>query len=245
MRALKSHLEYNPRRSLRRVNVRRGATALSPAEPPFTHEPSDESESAKTQTADNWVLTKEALDKLLACFSPDRDEAARKYELMRTKVIRYFEWKSVTSPEDKADVTINRVARKIDEGKTIYNLPGYFRRVSELVFLESSRERHSVTLDDVQEIPDDPPLVDDQKEARLLCLDKALDNLPIESRNLILDYYRGETRAKIEHRRQLADVSSMNALRIRACRLRKKLEKSVKQDLERMLSRNESGSGSS
>lgn len=246
MRVLNSHLEYNRRRTVRIVFLRPGDTALPPAQPPFTPHPSAvSSESAKEDSADQWVLTEQAFNKLLACFSPDRDEAAGKYELMRTKLIRYFEWKATTLPEDKADVTINRVARKIDEGKTIYNLPGYFYRVSELVFLESTRERESVALDDLPEIQDDTPLADDQKEARLLCLDNALDKLPIKNRNLILDYYRGETRAKIDRRRKLADAATMNALRIRTCRLRKKLEKSVKDDLERMLTRNESGPRSS
>lgn len=47
-----------------------------------------------------------------------------------------------------------------------------------------------------------------------------------EDAALILDYYRGEQRAKIEQRRRLAAERALttNALKIRACRIRDKLE---------------------
>jgi hypothetical protein len=51
-----------------------------------------------------------------------------------------------------------------------------------------------------------------------------------ENRELILDYYRGEQRAKIERRSELATRLglTMNALGIRACRIRSKLETCVR-----------------
>ena len=60
------------------------------------------------------------------------------------------------------------------------------------------------------------------REQRLDCLDRCLEQLKPEQRTLIVDYYRDSRRQKIERRRELADRLgiSMNALAIRACRIR-------------------------
>jgi len=65
-----------------------------------------------------------------------------------------------------------------------------------------------------------------RRERLLDCLDRCMRALPPDDAQLILDYYRGEQRAKIEQRRRLATERnlSLNALKIRACRLRDKLE---------------------
>lgn len=179
-----------------------------------------------------WVLTTRALDKLLDQFSTNREEAGRHYEVMRIKLVRYFEWRKCASSEDLADETINRVARRIDEGENIFNLPAYFSTVARLVFMESLRqhERNAVPLDEIPETSSRQPFENEQREARLHCLDHCLDKLPVESRMLILKYYREEKRAKIDRRRQLAESLGipLNALRIRAHRLRIILEHCVR-----------------
>lgn len=151
---------------------------------------------------------------------------------MRVKLHRFYEWRSCRPPEEHVDETINRVARRIDEGENIFNLNGYFFTVARLVFMESLRERErtSVGLDTVAEMPAETPFEDDQKELRLRCLDNCLDSMPIESRTLILKYYLDERRAKIDLRKQLADGLGipMNALRIRAYRLRIGLERCIR-----------------
>jgi DNA-directed RNA polymerase specialized sigma24 family protein len=67
------------------------------------------------------------------------------------------------------------------------------------------------------------------KEKRLDCLERCLDKLDPDNRELIIQYYLGEQRAKIENRRTLAERFKLtaNALSIRACRLRTKLEECV------------------
>ena len=179
-----------------------------------------------------WELTAEAFDKLLENFSSDRSEASRQYVQMKLKLERFFEWRSCSAPEEKADDTINRVARRLCEGEHIHNLPAYFSTVSWLVFMESRRDRnnYSVPLEEIPEIAGEEPFEDEQKEARHHCLDRCLDRLPVESRSLIQKYYQDEKRAKIDHRKQLAEVLGipLNALRIRAHRVRISLEKCVK-----------------
>ena len=212
---------------------------MSPAElSPQKHPPDEDPVTPENGSPGKWILTKEALDRLLDCFSPDREEAARKYLAMQIKLTRYFEWQSSPSPADEADKTMNRVARKIEEGADIQNLPGYFRKVAHIVFLESLRPgQTSIPLDDLSEIPAEQPVEDDHKEARLRCLDECLDLQSNENRQLILGYYRDVRRAKIDHRRQLAEESTINALRIRACRIRKGLEKCVKDCVNQMSSK--------
>lgn len=241
------HLVYNPAVECKPV-LRHGARALSSAKKPPAQQPPDEEsdspedsdspeepDSLRDETAPKWTLTKEALDRLLACFSSDPEEAGRQYELMRLRLLRFFERRRCLSPEDLIDKTIDIVARRIDEGENIHNLSGYFLSVARLVFMEWLRwlkNRPSIPLDDVPEIPDEPPPDDLQKEARLSCLDGCLAKLSAEERKLILDYYADMKRAKIDRRRELAEESTLNALRIRTYRIRKRLEKCVNECLK-------------
>lgn len=208
---------------------------MTPGDPPPTEEPLDEEPvSPESDISEKWILTKEALDKLLEQFSPDREEAGRKYVLMQAKLIRYFECRSSPSPEDEAQTTINRVARRIHEGKKIENLPAYFYKVAAFVLFEARRRPERTTSGDLPDIPVEPPPLEDPKEARMQCLDQCLEKLSAENRRLILEYYADEKRAKINHRRDLAEGSNLNALRIRTCRIRKILEECVKDCLKNL-----------
>ncbi|HEY9501290.1 MAG TPA: hypothetical protein VIR01_06680, partial [Pyrinomonadaceae bacterium] len=72
-----------------------------------------------------WTLTKEAFDKLLESLAPDRDSAANKYLEIRANLLKFFEWRGCPFPEDHADETFNRVARKIVDGEEIRNHAAY------------------------------------------------------------------------------------------------------------------------
>lgn len=183
--------------------------------------------SAKTK----WSLTTQAFEKLLNAFSLDREEAAAKYEVIRQKLIRYFEWRSIAPADEYTDETINRVARRIDEGQQIENLPGYFYGVARMVHKEAlkERERAPVAIEDApqtirQQIPEQA-----EPNARVICLDQCLELLPADNSRLIIDYYQEERRAKIELRQELADSLHipLNALRIRAHRIRVSLERCI------------------
>jgi len=60
-------------------------------------------------------------------------------------------------------------------------------------------------------------------------VDRCLQQLDADERTLILEYYQGEQRTKIEQRRKLAARLGLtpNALSIRACRIRGRLEACV------------------
>jgi DNA-directed RNA polymerase specialized sigma24 family protein len=175
-----------------------------------------------------WSLTKDAYDKLLACFSPDEEEASKQLLVAYLKLIRFFEWHGCDSPDICADKTIDRAARRIDEGQRIDNLMGYLYGIAQYVFMETLKEQERVPLplDTVDTHGFESQPEDEEREARLRCLDACLEELQAEDRTVIIGYYQEEKRAKINFRKQMADRLGvgLNALRIRAYRIRTKLE---------------------
>jgi len=184
-----------------------------------------------------WVLTQEAFDKLLLCLDPDRERAGEKYETVRHKLIKFFEWQGCSFPEDYTDKTINRVAKKIDEGEEIHNPYRYIHGVARRVFMEYLREweKERAALDHWP--PVQTSLEDASESERLQCLEQCLQDLPPESRELITQYHQGDKRVRIENRGKLAARLKipLNALRIRVHRLREKLEACVEDCLKHSL----------
>lgn len=207
------------------------------SEPPDSTElqkASDKTNEQKTK----WSLNAIAFDKLLARFSDNRDEAGIQYELARRKVVRYSEWHSVRATEMCADRTMDRVARRIDEGQKIDNLMPYIFGVAHHVVqevLREERERAHLNLDDAppESLRQKPPEIIDP-DVRKICFDRCLEELGVEGRNLLLGYYEGEGRAKINHRLELGRKLQipLNALRIRVHRLKRTLENCVAECLK-------------
>lgn len=169
-------------------------------------------------------LTQEAFDRLLVWLNPDREQAGRKYEEIRLRLIKIFTCRGCVTPEDLADDTINRVARKVPEIAPSYvgDPALYFLGVAHNVCLEYFRKRPE---------PDPPPLPDNPERKEHLddCLDRCMQRLTSKNRQLILEYYREEKPSKIDHRKELAQRLgiALNALRIQACRIRASLQECV------------------
>jgi DNA-directed RNA polymerase specialized sigma24 family protein len=160
------------------------------------------------------------------------DSGGEKYLEMRRRLVWYFDRKRCVSPDDLADETLTRVARRLDEEGDITDTPParYCYIVAKFVFLEYLRQadRRTTTFTDFKAVSSSEPGIDD-RERLLDCLDGCLNTMKAPDRDLILGYYRGEQRIRIEHRRKLAATFhlSANALSIRACRIREKLEACV------------------
>ncbi|HEY6806242.1 MAG TPA: hypothetical protein VI306_21870 [Pyrinomonadaceae bacterium] len=177
-----------------------------------------------------WAITAEALEKFLAVLSPDYEEAGKQYEALRIKLIRYFEWKRCDRAEELADLTLDRIVRKIDEGQIITNLKAYTASVAKFIALENLPE----PLEPIEDHLGALPVVearhdDDDPDPQVICFDRCLDELPPENRKLLLAYYQDQGRDKIDNRIQLAERLSipLNALRIRVFRIKKALEKCI------------------
>ena len=155
---------------------------------------------------------------------------------MRRRLVLYFERKRCLTADDLADETLNRVTRRLEEEGRITDSPParYCYIVAKFVLLEHLRDPEVRRIRDV-DVPEragDPvrdPGDSADEERVAACLDRCLRALEPDNRTLILDYYRHEPRTKIERRRLLAASLGLtaNALAIRACRLRDKLERCV------------------
>lgn len=196
----------------------------------------------KTERKKDWALTQSAFCNLLEWLDEGTDSGGEKYLETRRRLVAYFDRKDCSAPDELADETLNRVARRLaEEGEITDTTPAHYCYiVAKFVFLEYLRrtERGQVSLDDMTasvQASISPSTRDDKddethrQEARLSCLERCLEKLDAESRELILRYYQGEQRAKIENRRALAESLgiTVNALSVRACRLRDRLETCV------------------
>jgi DNA-directed RNA polymerase specialized sigma24 family protein len=171
-----------------------------------------------------WVLTQAALDTLLAWLSPDRDEAGAKYEAIRARLIRIFTSRGCVEPEDLADETINRVIARLGDVAGGYKGDPalYFYGVAKKVRQEYNKQK-------LRAAPELPPPVKEGVEQEHACLEECMLALPAEQRRLLLEYYQGDKGLKIKSRRRLAQELhiALNALRIRAYRIRATLQRCV------------------
>lgn len=181
-----------------------------------------------------WTLTPEAFDSLLYSLDPDREQAGRIYENTRRKLLEFFEARGSHTPDEHADETFDRVTRKIAEGEKIEDLGRYCYGVARFVLKEAFRKRlkEPVELDENARFPtvNGDGLLEEQRETverRLDCLEECLDKLADETRGFIIEYYREENGLKIEQRKLQATRlnTTLNALRLRASRLRRELGK--------------------
>jgi DNA-directed RNA polymerase specialized sigma24 family protein len=195
-----------------------------------------------TRQKQEWVLSPKAFETLLNWLGEGSDSQGVAYLEMRRRLVGYFDRKNCAAPEELADETLNRVARRIEEeGSITSDTPAkYCYIVARFVFLEYLRARKSeVPINELVRHPAGEVAIaesSDEQEGReklLSCLERCVGGLPPTSRDLILRYYCGEQRVKIENRRALAQhlEISINALAIRACRIREKLEACVKECL--------------
>jgi len=186
----------------------------------------------------DWVLTQDAFDTLLGWLDPDRDRAGRKYEAIRLRLIKIFTCRGCSDAEELADETINRVISKVPEvAETYQGDPAlYFYGVSHNVRLEYARKSPPTTDAVLVTAPMNASFADsiDQSDAEYDCLERCLGRLSSDSRHLVLEYYQQERKAKIDRRKRLADELgiALNALRIRAFRIRRTLEECVHGCLE-------------
>jgi DNA-directed RNA polymerase specialized sigma24 family protein len=186
-------------------------------------------------------LTREGLEALLAYLDTDRERAGEKYEKIRRRLVKLFECRGVLLPEEPADETMDRVARRLAAGEQIRAAEpaAYFYGVARNILRERwARERErredpglAPTAPEVEPEPDP-----DDAESRATCLGKCLATLPLETRRLVMEYYRqGVGARKISGRKDLAAKLgiSVNMLWVRAHRARSRLERCVRDCLER------------
>ena len=177
---------------------------------------------------EQWTISRTSFDQFLGLLHPDREQAGYEYQALRERIVRFFEWRACPDAESLADEAFDRVTRKISQGEDIVDAARYAFGVAKLLLLESNKKqkREEPILIDFPVAKTDE--TDDQDEA-LSCLERCLSRVTDGNRALILRYYSFEKKAKIDDRRKLADELGLtiNALRIKALRVRAKVEECV------------------
>ena len=201
--------------------------------------PSGELAGPEASDKKNWTTTASAFQRLLHWLDGETNSDGQKYLEMRRRLVAYFDRKSCLTPDDLADETLNRVARRLEEEDiSEADEPAkYCYIVARFVFLEhlrSSRREDAFANHLMRTATTATAIFDqaeDEKNIMLSCLEACIKTLEPESRQIIHGYYVGKEREKIENRRSLAQTLGItpNALSIRACRIRARLEKCVRE----------------
>ena len=165
-------------------------------------------------------LSEESFFRLLARLNADPVLAGEEYEKLRARLMYFFERKGCRTPAELSDETINRIARKMEEGLEIENLFKFSYGVARLVLLEHWRDPKR-DWDQLDQRLSSPRPDREFDERRLQCMEKCLQALPSEERDLIVKNCTLDKKGKEEVARALG--LTMNALRIRTFRIRTKL----------------------
>jgi DNA-directed RNA polymerase specialized sigma24 family protein len=181
--------------------------------------------------------TSREFQRFLSWLDDGVDSGGERYVEMRRRLVSYCGRKRCLSPDDLADEALNRVARKLEEQGSITDSPParYCYIVARFVFLEYVRgaDHRRTSLDEPRSVAKpavQPTPVEGASraadEALLDGLDRCLQRLSAYDRALILEYYAGDEQERIAGRRALAARLrlTLNALSIRACRIRDTLE---------------------
>ena len=179
-------------------------------------------------------LSQEQFDRLLDWLDPDRDRAAARYALIQLRLIRFFASRGCVDAEHLTDKTINVVASKVEElADYVGDKSLYFHGVAKNIYLQAKRGKREESLTGSTIQPPAPP-PPPPPELRETLLAECMEQLKGEDRSLVLRYEDEDKQAKINHRKELARETgtSLNALRIKICRLHLRLRKCMERRLE-------------
>jgi DNA-directed RNA polymerase specialized sigma24 family protein len=172
-------------------------------------------------------------DVLLRRFDSDSKRGIEKYESLRRRLVKYFEWNNCFSAsEDLVDLTMDAVARKPSEF-VIDDVVAYSRGVARNIIRQfHGRSAREILLPDIPEVNDSAQDLEEHLISGMDLvktvnwLNQCLHKLKSEDRDLVLEYYNTQEPTHIAHREKLARTVgvSMNALRVRVNRIRDRLE---------------------
>ena len=147
------------------------------------------------------TITQKQFDSLLSWLNADRELAGKRYETIRSSLVKTFALNGFNDAEDLADETINRVMGRLpDIRKDYVSEPAYYFHGVARNIIRERRRRKEISAEHVEIMVE--PEVEPNEES--VCLGHCLRRLSASKRNLILDYYLYEGHRKIEHHRDMA-----------------------------------------
>ena len=184
--------------------------------------------------AEDITLTQANFGLLLRWLDADDNEsAARKYETIRQRLIRIFVGRGCYEAETLADLTFDRVTLKVPtlDAHFIGDPAAYFYSVANNIHHEWLRRQKREREAQPPPMPDTAFDEDDEvRQGEYRCLESCLAKLTANVREMIVEYYHDEKRARIEGRRKLAKNLgiSIGALQIKTSRVRTRLLECVR-----------------
>ena len=177
------------------------------------------------------VLAQEDFERLLAWLHEDREQAGVAYEQIRRRLITIFAARSCATPEDLADETLDRVARRVSDIAQSYS------GEKSLYFFGVANNVHHEYLKRPSQPEPQPEITTEagDQERTHDCLEECLEKLAEDSRKILLRYYSQEKQAKIHLHKEMAEELgiTINTLRLRVLRMKEKLQPCIEKCLER------------
>ena len=175
--------------------------------------------------------TPEEFYEFLAWLDPDLEQAACKFNLLQSRLMQIFVCRGCVDAEMLANEVSNRVTVRIEKVKKDYPdalrcCSGFVEHVHHEYLREKARTANPI-------LPPEPRPPDElEREDR--CLNECMGQLTSSDRELVERYFQGEKGAKIAGRKKLAVERklTLNALRIQAFKLRKRLRLCLRACLE-------------
>jgi DNA-directed RNA polymerase specialized sigma24 family protein len=167
---------------------------------------------------------------LLLALDPNHDKAAQDYRRLHERLVRFFSLHPVADPYALADEALDRLARRVAADPNEVITPSAFLvGIARHLLQEEERRRirESKAAQEWAPVVADSSSEDEDLHRRL---ERCLNTMRKEQRELLIEYYRSTGRQKIEHHRELAAKLgiTLNALRNRLMRARKELDDCVR-----------------
>ncbi len=146
-----------------------------------------------------------AFSRLLKWLDDGPDSNGESYLEMRRRLVGYFDRRNRRSADELADETLNRVARTLEADGAIAVTPParYCYIIARFVLLEDLRRDRATAgasgIDPAMLRDPRSPVADDEarsREHRLACLDRCLQELRSDQRELVLEYLPGQQAAE-------------------------------------------------
>lgn len=174
-------------------------------------------------------INNESFEYFLQSLSTNETEAGVAYTKLRDSLVRFFQLKGDAEPETAADETIDRVALKFSQNSKIDNLTKYSFGVARLVFLERLR-RNQKEKNSHDGFYANKALfsADTIENDEFLFYRECFQSLPEPDRRFLERYFMELPNAQQnENRKKMIDEFgvSVNNLRLKIFRLRKRLNK--------------------